>query len=125
VLRGTLVPTLSLDETFLSTLVAILGTTVSPYLFFWQSDQEVAEEIQTGRLTLRSRRGATDAELYAAWDNSNMGMLLSNVVVYFIILPTAATLFKAGQTDIKSAADAALALELLAGSAPKCCRPSV
>ena len=57
VLRGTFVPTLSLDKTFLSTLVAILGTTISPYLFFWQSDQEVEEEIQMGRVTLQSRRG--------------------------------------------------------------------
>jgi NRAMP (natural resistance-associated macrophage protein)-like metal ion transporter len=119
VLRGTFVPTLSLDKTFLSTLVAILGTTISPYLFFWQSDQEVEEEIQMGRATLRSRQGATDAELkYAAWD-VNIGMLLSNVVMYFIILATAATLFKAGQTEIKSAADAAVALEPLAGPAAK------
>jgi NRAMP (natural resistance-associated macrophage protein)-like metal ion transporter len=119
VLRGTLIPTLSLDKTFLSTLVAILGTTISPYLFFWQSDQEVEEEIQMGRLTLRSRRGATDDELkYAAWNN-NIGMGLSNVVMYFIILATAATLFKAGQTTIQSAADAAVALEPLAGPAAK------
>jgi NRAMP (natural resistance-associated macrophage protein)-like metal ion transporter len=74
VLRATFVPTLSLDKTFLSTLVAILGTTISPYLFFWQSDQEIEEEIQMGRVTLRSRQGATDGELkYAAWDN-NIGM---------------------------------------------------
>jgi NRAMP (natural resistance-associated macrophage protein)-like metal ion transporter len=119
VLRGTFIPTLSLDKTFLSTLVAILGTTISPYLFFWQSDQEVEEQIQMGRVTLQSRRGATDTELkYAAWDN-NIGMGLSNVVMYFIILATAATLFKAGQTNIQSAADAAKALEPLAGPAAK------
>jgi Mn2+/Fe2+ NRAMP family transporter len=119
VLRGTFIPTLSLDTTFLSTLVAILGTTISPYLFFWQSDQEVEEQIQMGRVTLQSRRGATDTELkYAAWDN-NIGMGLSNVVMYFIILATAATLFKAGQTNIQSAADAAKALEPLAGPAAK------
>ena len=118
-LRGTFIPTLSLDKTFLSTLVAILGTTISPYLFFWQSDQEVEEQIQMGRVTLQSRRGATDTELkYAAWDN-NIGMALSNVVMYFIILATAATLFKAGQTNIQSAADAAKALEPLAGPAAK------
>jgi Mn2+/Fe2+ NRAMP family transporter len=119
VLRGTFIPTLSVDKTFLSTLVAILGTTISPYLLFWQSDQEVEEQIQMGRVTLPSRRGATDAELkYAAWDN-NIGMGLSNVVMYFIILATAATLFKAGQTNIQSAADAAVALEPLAGPAAK------
>lgn len=119
VLRSTFVPTLSLDKTFLSTVVAILGTTISPYLFFWQSRQEVEEEIQMGRVTLRSRQGVTDTELeYAAWDN-NIGMLLSNVVMYFIIVATAATLFKAGQTSVRSAADAALALEPLAGPAAK------
>jgi NRAMP (natural resistance-associated macrophage protein)-like metal ion transporter len=117
VLRGTFVPTISLDRTFLSALVAILGTTISPYLFFWQSDQEVEEEIQMGRDTVSERRGASDAELkYAAWD-VNTGMLFSNVVMYFIILGTAATLHVAGHTDIKSAAEAADALRPLAGDA--------
>jgi NRAMP (natural resistance-associated macrophage protein)-like metal ion transporter len=115
VLRGTLVPTFSLDTTFLTTLVAILGTTISPYLFFWQASQEVEEEVQMGRTSVWQRIGATDKELkYAAMD-VNTGMLFSNVVMYFIILATAATLFKAGQTDIKSAADAAQALRPLAG----------
>jgi NRAMP (natural resistance-associated macrophage protein)-like metal ion transporter len=115
VLRGTFIPTISFDATFLSTLVAILGTTISPYLFFWQASQEVEEEVQMGRVHLDQRRGASDTELkYAAWD-VNTGMLFSNVVMYFIILATAATLFKAGQTNITSAADAAVALEPLAG----------
>ena len=117
VIRATFVPTLSLDPTFLSTLVAILGTTISPYLFFWQSSQEVEEEVHMGRTRLWQRRGATDAELkYAALD-VNTGMFFSNVVMYFIILATAATLHAAGQTDIKSAADAAQALRPLAGDA--------
>lgn len=115
VLRGTFIPSISLDTTFLATLVAILGTTISPYLFFWQASQEVEEEVQMGRVHLWQRRGATDRELtYAALD-VNTGMLFSNVVMYFIILATGATLFKAGQTDIKSAADAAQALRPLAG----------
>jgi len=119
VVRGTFVPTFSLDATFLSTLVAILGTTISPYLFFWQASQEVEEEVQLGRRHLWQRKGATDAELkYAAWD-VNTGMLFSNAVMYFIILATAATLFKSGQTNISSAADAAQALEPLAGPAAK------
>jgi NRAMP (natural resistance-associated macrophage protein)-like metal ion transporter len=117
VLRGTFIPSISFDATFLSTLVAILGTTISPYLFFWQASQEVEEEIQMGRVHVSQRRGATDKELsYLALD-VNVGMFLSNVVMYFIILATAATLFKAGQTDIKSAADAAQALRPLAGDA--------
>ena len=115
VLKASFIPRLSLDAQFLATLVAILGTTISPYLFFWQASQEVEEEVQMGRRTLKERRGATDAELkYAAWD-VNTGMLFSNVVMYFIILATAATLFNAGKIDIQTATDAAQALRPLAG----------
>lgn len=117
VLKGTFIPSFSFDHTFLTTLVAILGTTISPYLFFWQANQEVEEEISMGRIRLLQRKGATDKELkYEAWDTS-IGMFFSNVVMYFIILATAATLFKAGKTDIKSATDAAQALRPLAGDA--------
>ncbi len=115
VLHGTLVPTIRLNAAFLATLVAILGTGISPYLFFWQASQEVEEKVSLGYRRLWQRRGASDAELrYAAWD-VNVGMLLSNVVMYFIVLGTAATLFKVGRTDIQSAADAAAALRPLAG----------
>jgi NRAMP (natural resistance-associated macrophage protein)-like metal ion transporter len=115
VLAATLVPTIQFDTKFLTTLVAILGTTISPYLFFWQSSQEVEEEVQMGRTRLWQRRGASDQELkYAALD-VNTGMFFSNVVMYFIILGTAATLFRAGQRDIGSAAEAAEALRPLAG----------
>jgi NRAMP (natural resistance-associated macrophage protein)-like metal ion transporter len=117
VLRGTLVPSVRWDAEFLAALVAILGTTISPYLFFWQASQEVEEEVAQGRRHLHQRRGATDIDLRgAAWD-VNVGMLLSNVVMYFIILATAATLFEAGLANIQSAADAARALEPLAGRA--------
>jgi Mn2+/Fe2+ NRAMP family transporter len=117
VLRATFIPTFSLDSTFLSTLVAILGTTISPYLFFWQSSQEVEEEVQMGRVHLWQRKGATDVELkYAAWD-VNTGMIFSNLVMYFIILGTGATLHAAGRANIQSAAEAAEALRPLAGDA--------
>lgn len=116
VLRGTFIPTFSLDPKFLATLVAILGTTISPYLFFWQSDQEVEEQISMGRRRLWQRKGATSDELtYMAWD-VNIGMFFSNVVMYFIILATAATLWKAGKYDINSAVEAAEALRPLAGN---------
>jgi NRAMP (natural resistance-associated macrophage protein)-like metal ion transporter len=119
VMHGTLVPHLSGDHVFLMTLVGILGTTISPYLFFWQASQEVEEEISLGRTRLRQRQGATDAELrYAGWD-VGIGMFFSNLVMYFIIFTTAATLFAAGKTDVQSAADAAKALEPIAGSAAK------
>jgi NRAMP (natural resistance-associated macrophage protein)-like metal ion transporter len=117
VLRGTFLPALRFDGTFLATLVAVLGTTISPYLFFWQANQEVEEEVSRGRRRLWQRKGATDGELrYAFWD-VNVGMLFSNLVMYFIILATAATLHRAGRTDINSAADAAEALRPLAGDA--------
>src|SRR5207302_6379402 len=95
---------------------AILGTTISPYLFFWQANQEVEEEQSLGRTRLWEREGATSEELtYAAWD-VNIGMFFSNVVMYFIILATAATLWKAGKRDITSAVEAAEALRPLAGN---------
>ena len=115
VLKGTLIPTIRFDSKFLSVLVAILGTTISPYLFFWQASQEVEEDIAAGKKTVAARKGAGDDELHnAAWD-VNLGMLFSNLVMYFIILATAATLFKAGKTDIQSATDAAQALAPIAG----------
>ncbi len=115
VLSSTLIPTIRLDQTFLLALVAILGTTISPYLFFWQATQEVEEEMSMGRTQLWRRKGATDRELqYAALD-VNVGMAFSVLVMYFIMLATAATLHQAGKTDIKSATDAAEALRPLAG----------
>lgn len=116
VLKHTFVPTIKLDKDFIALLVALLGTTISPYLWFWQSSQEVEEETSMGRTTLVARKGATVAEKkYSALDTT-IGMFSSNVVMYFIILTTAATLFKAGNTNINSASDAAEALRPLAGS---------
>src|SRR5205814_3984575 len=99
VLRGTFLPVVHCDSEFLAVLVAILGTTISPYLFFWQASQEVEEEICRGRRWLYQRRSATAAELRcAAWD-VNVGMFLSNLVMYFIILATAATLHRTCRTS--------------------------
>jgi NRAMP (natural resistance-associated macrophage protein)-like metal ion transporter len=117
VLAGTLIPTISLDPKFIGILVAILGTTISPYLFFWQASQEVEEQISIGRRRLRQRQGASRFELkYALWDTV-AGMVFSEIVAYFIILATGATLFVAGKTNIASATDAAQALRPLAGDA--------
>jgi Mn2+/Fe2+ NRAMP family transporter len=117
VLSGTLIPTLRLDTTFLSLLVATLGATVSPYLLFWQSSQEVEEELQMGRRRLWQRQGASDEELtYAAWD-VNTGMAFAVLVVYFVMLATAATLYRAGGTPLDTPAEAAQALRPLAGDA--------
>jgi NRAMP (natural resistance-associated macrophage protein)-like metal ion transporter len=117
VLRNTFIPTVRFDRGFLVTLVAILGTTISPYMWFWQASQEVEEMVDKGQRRLWQRRGASDTELrYAAWDVI-VGMLASNLVMYFIILSSGATLFRSGHRDIQSARDAAEALRPLAGDA--------
>lgn len=117
VLIGTVVPTLRVDHQYLMTLVAILGTTISPYLFFWQASQEVEEELNMGRLTLAEREGATDQEIKIAEIDVNTGMLFASIVFYFVILASAATLHVAGKTDIQTATDAAEALKPLSGGA--------
>src|SRR5437764_3664930 len=117
VLQGTLLPHLSFTHESLSLLVAIIGTTLSAYLYTWQSNEEVEEEIAMGRHRLAQRRGATDAELRKSWWDIVVGMACSNVVMYFIMLATASTLFRAGQTEITTAAEAAQALQPLAGQA--------
>jgi NRAMP (natural resistance-associated macrophage protein)-like metal ion transporter len=117
VLVGTFVPTIRLDPAYIGIIVALLGTTISPYLFFWQASQEVEEQISLGRRQLRQRQGASRSELkYAMWDTV-AGMVFSEVVAYFIILAGGATLFAAGKTDVVSATDAAAALRPLAGDA--------
>jgi NRAMP (natural resistance-associated macrophage protein)-like metal ion transporter len=117
VLSGTLVPTIRLDPAYIGIVVALLGTTISPYLFFWQASQEVEEQMSIGRRQLRQRQGASRFELkYALWDTL-AGMVFSEIVAYFIILTTGATLFVAGKHDVVSATDAAQALRPLAGDA--------
>ncbi len=114
---ATFVPTIQLDAPFLATLVAILGTTISPYLFFWQASQEVEEQVARGRRRVWQRRAAADREIKNAFWDVGIGMFFSNVVMYFIIFATAATLHKTGQTEIGSAEQAATALAPLAGKA--------
>jgi NRAMP (natural resistance-associated macrophage protein)-like metal ion transporter len=117
VVRGTLIPHLRFDREFLSLLVAVIGTTLSAYLYTWQSNEEVEEEIALGRTKLAERKGATDEELAHSRRDILFGMCFSNLIMYFIILSTASTLFKAGKTDISTAAQAAEALRPLAGPA--------
>lgn len=119
VIKATCVPPLRFDREYLLTLVAILGTTISPYLFFWQASQEVEEEISKGRYLLWQRQGATREELRDAFWDTGVGMLFCNLVFYFVIISAAATLHRAGITQIDTAAQAAQALEPLAGKAAK------
>lgn len=117
VLRATFVPRIQWNSHYLATFVAILGTTISPYLFFWQAAQEVEEERKEGRRTVHQRRGATDGELRTARTDVMTGMAFSNLIMYFIILTTGATLFASGHRDISTAREAAEALQPLAGNA--------
>lgn len=115
-LAATLVPRMSWSRQSLSVLVGILGTTISPYLFFWQAAQEVEEERAQGRDAAR-RKGATDGELRRARTDVVTGMFASNFIMYFIILTTAATLHARGTTHIETSQQAAEALRPLAGDA--------
>jgi Mn2+/Fe2+ NRAMP family transporter len=117
VMKGTLIPTIQFNTEFLSILVAIIGTTLSAYLYTWKSNEEVEEEIAKGRTSVRERKGTTHSELRSTRIDVWIGMLFSNLIMYFIILSTASTLHKAGQTDIETAAQAAEALRPLAGDA--------
>jgi NRAMP (natural resistance-associated macrophage protein)-like metal ion transporter len=115
-LHQTLLPHISINKDSLLLVTAILGTTISPYLFFWQTSQEVEEEIQDGKTTLRMRRSATAPEQIKkmridVWS----GMFLSNIVMFFIIAVCGWVLFPNGITNITSAAQAAEALRPFAG----------
>jgi NRAMP (natural resistance-associated macrophage protein)-like metal ion transporter len=113
VLRSTFVPHVQWSSNYLAAFVGILGTTISPYLFFWQ---EVEEEREMGRGTVREREGATNDDLRKSRTDVLTGMFFSNLVMYFIILTTAATLHAQGKTSIDTAQQAAEALKPLAGN---------
>ncbi|MGI8603330.1 MAG: NRAMP family divalent metal transporter [Verrucomicrobiales bacterium] len=116
VLGATFIPSLPKGHEMWATLVAILGTTISPYLFFWQSSQEVEEEKKDGRQRVSQRRGATPQEILDRKVDVGAGTFFSNFVMYFIILTTALTLHKSGQHQIESSRQAAEALRPLAGN---------
>jgi NRAMP (natural resistance-associated macrophage protein)-like metal ion transporter len=115
VARATFIPSLPHTRDEWSMLVAILGTTISPYLFFWQASEEVEEEKDAGQLTLAERRGSTEEELSLRNIDVNVGAFFSNIVMFFIILTTAVTLHSHGITKIETSREAAEALRPLAG----------
>ena len=115
VLIATFVPHVELSSRFLLTLVAVLGTTLSPYLFFWQPAQEIDVQKAMGRLSIDQRTGVDARELQAARTDTFIGMFFSQLVAYCIILTTAAVLHAHGTTNIQTAADAAQALTPFAG----------
>jgi NRAMP (natural resistance-associated macrophage protein)-like metal ion transporter len=110
-LSGLLIPRLHLDATWITALVAILGTTISPYLFFWQASSEVDELRAAGR----QRRRVKDRELDAARVDVVTGMAFSQVVMFCIIASTAAVLHAHGHTGVQTAQQAAAALQPVAG----------
>jgi NRAMP (natural resistance-associated macrophage protein)-like metal ion transporter len=115
VVYDTFVPRWPKDHNTWQNLVAILGTTISPYLFFWQASQEVEEEKAVGRTRLEQRRGATSNEIVDRKLDVGVGTFFSNFVMYFIILTTAMTLHTHGATEITTSRQAAEALKPLAG----------
>jgi NRAMP (natural resistance-associated macrophage protein)-like metal ion transporter len=116
VVRGTLIPALSLKADYITTIVAIFGTTISPYLFFWQASQEV-EDLRAVKADkpLRSHPDQATRHMRRMKIDTFIGMGFSNLIAFFIMLTTAATLYAHGVTDIQSSAQAAEALRPLAG----------
>lgn len=116
VLRHLFIPEIHLDAGWLSTMVGVLGTTITPYLFFWQASLMVEEEKSQGHSTLASRRGTDEDSVRDAHSDINTGMIYSNLVAFFIIVTTASTLGAHGKHGIETAQQAAEALRPLAGN---------
>ena len=115
-IEGALLPLLSFKSDYFAVLVAVLGTTISPYLFFWQASQEVEEQRAThGHEPLREAPDQARSHLRRIKIDTYIGMVFSNLIAFCIMLTTAVTLHAAGVTDIQSASQAAEALRPLAG----------
>ena len=114
-IESTVIPHLEFTSGFIGIVVAILGTTISPYLFFWQASSEVDEMKARGLATEMSRRGVSRRELKDARLDVIVGMAFSQLVMYSIILTGAAVLHAAGKTNIATASQAAEALKPVAG----------
>jgi NRAMP (natural resistance-associated macrophage protein)-like metal ion transporter len=117
VLTHGFVPHISFSKDEIILICAILGTTISPYLFFWQTSQEVEEQVLEGRLTVKQRRHTEPGEVRSMRIDVWSGMFLSNVVMFFIIAAAGGILFPHGITHIQTAAQAAEALRPFAGNA--------
>jgi NRAMP (natural resistance-associated macrophage protein)-like metal ion transporter len=115
-LMGAIVPRLEFNRDFFLMITAVLGTTISPYLFIWQSDEEVEEEISEGRKTVASRRGATVGEIKDMRHDTFIGMGFSQAIMFCIVATAAGTFFKHGLLDIQSSSEAAQALAPLVGN---------
>lgn len=116
VIKHATIPAVTFSKDELLMVCALLGTTISPYLFFWQSSQQVEERILEGKLTVEERQGADEQEVKGMRIDVWSGMLLSNLVMFFIIATCGALLFGHGITNITSASQAAEALRPFAGN---------
>jgi Mn2+/Fe2+ NRAMP family transporter len=114
---STFLPSISLDQNFLLTIVAVFGTTISPYLFFWQASQEAEESRLSHRHKHRKRPDAEKHYFKHISFDTWTGMFVSNLIAFFIIVTTATTLHTQGITNIQTAAQAADALRPIAGEA--------
>ena len=114
-LKGLLVPHVEWTAAFATGFVAILGTTISPYLFFWQAAQEIEEEKRSHSKPLYVAPGRAGAEMARIRQDTLVGMVFSNLVAIFVVFAAAATLHVQGVTTITTAAQAAQALEPVAG----------
>ena len=111
ILKGAFIPTIKFDKNFINILVGILGTTISPYLFFWQATLEVEEIKQMKNFIVVNKRMLQNMK-----QDVDFGMLFSNIVMFFIILTTGTVLFKGGINQIDTVEQAAQALKPLAGN---------
>ena len=115
-IRGLVIPKITFDGQFLTTLVAILGTTISPYLFIWQSSQEAEEQrVDSKKSALKSHPADSKQEFRRIRLDTLVGMAFSNLIAIAIIMTTAATLHMKGVTDVQSSSQAAEALKPIAG----------
>jgi NRAMP (natural resistance-associated macrophage protein)-like metal ion transporter len=112
IFKNSLIPHISFSRDYIFAMIAVFGTTITPYLFFWQA----SEEVEDGKMNHSSQRKVeVKRRVSRMRTDVNAGMILANIVFFFIVLTTANVLFANGITNIDSAQDAALALRPLAG----------
>lgn len=118
VLHNAFIPNIILSEAFFLSLIAILGTNISPYLFFWQAGEEVEEEVEMGKLRVMGQGlpKVTKKDISVLKQDTTIGMFFSNIIVFSICLAAAGTLSRNNLTFISTPAEAARALEPIAGS---------
>lgn len=115
VFRNLIIPYFSFDKEYLFAVVAVFGTTITPYLFFWQASEEVEENKLSGKIICPDKKKFVRGRIARMRTDVGAGMLLANVVFFFIVLTTAQALFRNGINEINSAQEAAMALRPLAG----------